>query len=711
MAFSRVAVWQVTLLCLSSLVASWQAFPGDTVDAYDDKCADALATNLTACIPAVRGLSSNNFYSEHGLDLICTSECRDELKAYEKTVTEGCPEVTYTNEWGTELPISEIASTLAFEFQQTCLQSEGQYCNIVLGNITQHGGDECNKCLLLKLRSEAQYPYGSGPDVYSSVYPSFTSSCGFTGYPVTVTPTPVPSSTPSASSSAIPTATSTSCAGTTYKIQPNDTCNSISLGQNIATFQLLLDNRLQAYCANFPSTGTLCIKNTCTVYTVEPGDTCKSVAKAHGISPVQLRSYNPWIDRGCYNFNRTVGTQICLDEPGDKYHPPLTAIGSSTSPATATAAVPVPTNVADNTTRSCGEFYTVVAGDNCTSVAERFGIPRADFLILNPGLNEQCTNLLLGISYCVLPVGDMSNYPGGSGYIPTISQIPWTDLPDATYTPIFNPDVSKIAPGTTTDCASYVEGKDLQFGFPGVSDCEVVQSFFEVSAADLLKWNPSLKALNGNSTSCGFSEDFRYCLAGGTGGSGTGTGSATASPTSTPDPTSASIPSTSSSTSAPSTETTTAEPTKTPTPTATPTRTATDATSTNPTSTTTNPSSIPSPTQSDSIPSNCTSYAKAVQGDNCVDFAKAHGITPEELYEWNTVLGEGGKECGMMFQAETHSRVNGTYTSESPYLIQGILRNERGFKGLVMSDSVGTYSTAAAMNAGLDLEMPGPTIS
>jgi beta-glucosidase len=58
----------------------------------------------------------------------------------------------------------------------------------------------------------------------------------------------------------------------------------------------------------------------------------------------------------------------------------------------------------------------------------------------------------------------------------------------------------------------------------------------------------------------------------------------------------------------------------------------------------------------------------------------------------------------------SYNRVNGTYTSDSPYHIQGILRNEWGFKGLVMSDWVGTYSTAAAINAGLDLEMPGPTI-
>lgn len=56
----------------------------------------------------------------------------------------------------------------------------------------------------------------------------------------------------------------------------------------------------------------------------------------------------------------------------------------------------------------------------------------------------------------------------------------------------------------------------------------------------------------------------------------------------------------------------------------------------------------------------------------------------------------------------SYNRVNGTYVSDSHRLIQGVLRDEWGFQGLVMSDWVGTYSTADAMNAGLDLEIPAP---
>ncbi|PWY75366.1 hypothetical protein BO70DRAFT_372618 [Aspergillus heteromorphus CBS 117.55] len=56
-----------------------------------------------------------------------------------------------------------------------------------------------------------------------------------------------------------------------------------------------------------------------------------------------------------------------------------------------------------------------------------------------------------------------------------------------------------------------------------------------------------------------------------------------------------------------------------------------------------------------------------------------------------------------------YNKVNGIHASESPTLLHDILRGEWGWEGLLMSDWFGTYSTSEAINAGLDLEMPGPT--
>ncbi|KAK2762861.1 hypothetical protein FQN54_001036 [Arachnomyces sp. PD_36] len=57
----------------------------------------------------------------------------------------------------------------------------------------------------------------------------------------------------------------------------------------------------------------------------------------------------------------------------------------------------------------------------------------------------------------------------------------------------------------------------------------------------------------------------------------------------------------------------------------------------------------------------------------------------------------------------SYNKVNGCHASESPRLLQDIVRKEWGYDGLIMSDWYGTYSVCEGVNAGLDLEMPGPT--
>ena len=55
-----------------------------------------------------------------------------------------------------------------------------------------------------------------------------------------------------------------------------------------------------------------------------------------------------------------------------------------------------------------------------------------------------------------------------------------------------------------------------------------------------------------------------------------------------------------------------------------------------------------------------------------------------------------------------YNRLRGTFCGEHRGLIEGILRKEWGFDGLVMSDWGGTHSAGRSVRAGLDLEMPGP---
>ena len=66
-------------------------------------------------------------------------------------------------------------------------------------------------------------------------------------------------------------------------------------------------------------------------------------------------------------------------------------------------------------------------------------------------------------------------------------------------------------------------------------------------------------------------------------------------------------------------------------------------------------------------------------------------------------------EAGVWSVMTAYNKVNGIYCGEQPDLIDGVLRGEWGFDGLVMSDWFGTHSTVPAVRAGLDLEMPGPS--
>lgn len=57
-----------------------------------------------------------------------------------------------------------------------------------------------------------------------------------------------------------------------------------------------------------------------------------------------------------------------------------------------------------------------------------------------------------------------------------------------------------------------------------------------------------------------------------------------------------------------------------------------------------------------------------------------------------------------------YNRLNGAHCSENAHLMKDIVRKEWGFEGCFVSDWYGTVSCADSINAGLDLEMPGPSI-
>lgn len=64
-------------------------------------------------------------------------------------------------------------------------------------------------------------------------------------------------------------------------------------------------------------------------------------------------------------------------------------------------------------------------------------------------------------------------------------------------------------------------------------------------------------------------------------------------------------------------------------------------------------------------------------------------------------------EAGVAGMLTSYNRVNGDWCAEQRHVLS-VAKQEWGFPGLFMSDWFATHSTSKTLNAGLDLEMPGP---
>ncbi len=115
-------------------------------------------------------------------------------------------------------------------------------------------------------------------------------------------------------------------------------------------------------------------------------------------------------------------------------------------------------------------------------------------------------------------------------------------------------------------------------------------------------------------------------------------------------------------------------------------------------------------------------YIKGVQGEGVIATVKHFDANNQEFerHRINAVIDQRAlheiyfpafkaavQEADAWSVMSAYNKLNGVYCAENPFLLKDVLQKEWGFKGFVVSDWGSTYSTAATVNAGMDLEMPG----
>lgn len=102
----------------------------------------------------------------------------------------------------------------------------------------------------------------------------------------------------------------------TYIVQPNDSCDAISLSKYVSTHSIIKSGNLNSECTNLQAGASLCLPSRCELYRVKYDETCESILAQHcHIDEISLLNWNPDIDQLCTNLGPLAETLICVSPP------------------------------------------------------------------------------------------------------------------------------------------------------------------------------------------------------------------------------------------------------------------------------------------------------------------------------------------------------------------------------------------------------------
>ncbi|KAJ5165060.1 uncharacterized protein N7500_006890 [Penicillium coprophilum] len=197
---------------------------------------------------------------------------------------------------------------------------------------------------------------------------------------------------------------------------------------------------------------------------VESGNTCDTFTNKYpGLTRQLLVEWNSEIGAQCQYL--WVDYYICTGIKG--WTPSGTTSGTT---PTATNGIPTPTPIQPGMIETCNKFHLVSSGDDCGTIASKYGISRADFLAWNSGVGAGCGSLWLDYYVCVSIVGSK----------PSTTTSP-TSPTNGVTTP------TPIRPGMVANCDKFhmvVDG----------DECRALANSNGITLDQLVTWNPEVKA-------------------------------------------------------------------------------------------------------------------------------------------------------------------------------------------------------------------------
>lgn len=245
--------------------------------------------------------------------------------------------------------------------------------------------------------------------------------------------------------------------GNKYTVVSGDTVGSIANKFQVSTGPLMFMNGIFPDESNLEVGAELCLPVRCPIYKVTQNDDCASIASSHDTTFAMLRSWNAAINLECSNL--VPNTNICVGPSNPEYTP--TAIPNVTPAPTniyATETVVPSGPTASGTTKNCGKYYEVQSGDDCTRVSLSNSITLDLFRMINPDIDSNCYNLMLGVWYCVWPTANWNATEGTTTILPT-TVLP-TTLPPTTTSKGPVPPPGPTQAGIVPHCNKWVMQKD-----------------------------------------------------------------------------------------------------------------------------------------------------------------------------------------------------------------------------------------------------------